>query len=265
MLAHGQPDENRLEAGSLRHAQADAPVSSAGTPDSGGAVTGRTWGLVLAAGIAAGVCSWLVTEVAVKSYLPPLLPAMKPIPTPEDARQFVRANVLIGTAAFGTMGGLLGIAFGLAGGGCRRSVRSAGMAGAVGLLAGSAAVAVVSWVVLPFVYTRMDPQSHELGAPLLYHELLWSVAGAVGGAAFGLGTGGRGLWVRTAFGGWVGAALAIVVYELVGALAFPSHQTQFPLAGSPETRAMASILVALGAGIGIVLAAKESKKEKGPA
>lgn len=261
MLAHGQPDEDRLSAGSIPHARADPSAPGTGALNPGGVVTPRTWGLVLAAGIAAGVCSWLVTEGVMKAYLLSLLPPMKPIPTVEDARQIIRAKVVIGTVVFGMMGGLLGIAFGLAGGGWRRSVGAAGMAGAVGLLAGSAVVAGVAWVVLPFVYTRLDPQSHDLGTPLLYHELLWSFAGAVGGGAFGLGAGGRSLWVRTAIGGWVGAALAIVVYELVGALAFPTHQTQFPLAGSPETRAMAWILVALGAAIGMILAAKESKSE----
>jgi len=226
-------------------------------------VTPRIWGLVLAAGIAAGVCSWLATEGVMRAYLLSLLPPMKPIPTAEDARQDVRARVLIGTVVFGMMGGLIGMAFGLAGGGWRRSVRAAGMAGAVGLLAGSVAVAGVAWVVLPFVYTRLDPQSHDLGTPLLYHEILWSIAGAVGGGAFGLGAGGRRLWVRTAFGGWVGAALAIVVYELVGALAFPTHQTQAPVADSPETRAMAWVLVALGAAVGMVMAAKEVGKGRG--
>ena len=143
-------------------------------------MTGRTWGLVLAAGIAAGVWSWLATEGVLKAYKPALWPPMKPMPTIDDARQFWLAQVASGTAAFGAMGGLLGLAFGLAGGASRRSVRAAGMAGTVGLLAGSAVVAGVAWAVLPIVYMRLDPQSHDLLIPLLYHEALWSIAGAAG-------------------------------------------------------------------------------------
>jgi hypothetical protein len=259
MVSQGQPDENRLDTGSVPHTRADQAIPEAGVPDRGDLMTSRTWGLVLAAGIAAGACSWLATEGVLKAYRPSLMPPMKPMPTMEDAREILVARIASGTAAFGAMGGLLGLAFGLAGGAARRSVRAAGEAGAVGLFAGSAVLAGVAWAALPVVYTRLDPQSHDLVIPLLYHEVLWSVAGALGGLVFGIGADGRGLWMKTAIGGWLGAALATVVYELVGALAFPTHQAQYPLPGSPATRALVHVLVALGAAIGMVLAAGDPK------
>jgi hypothetical protein len=119
----------------------------------------------------------------------------------------------------------------------------------------------VASVGLSIVYTRVDPQSHDLVIPLLYHLAFWSMAGAVGGLAFGLGAAVHGGWIQTAIGGWVGAALAIVVYELGGALVFPTHQTQLPLSTSPETRGMAQVLVALGAAVGTVLAATGAERK----
>jgi hypothetical protein len=199
----------------------------------------------------------MATEQVLKAYRPSLMPPMKPMPTTEDARQIMLARIASGTAAAGAMGGLLGLMFGLAGGASRRSIEAAGVAGAVGLLAGSAVSAAVARTVLPIVYSRVDPQSHDLTIPLLYHEVLWSLAGAVGGLAFGLGVSRRGLWKRTVVGGWVGAVLAIVGFELVGALVFPTHQTQLPLSTSLETRGLANILVGLGAAIGIIWAASD--------
>jgi hypothetical protein len=261
MVSPSQSDENPLETGSVPHAQADHAGPEPGVSTPGSVVTGWTWGLVLAAGIAAGVGSWRAAEFVLDIYEPALRPAQKPMPTMDDAIQSWMAQVASGTAAFGAMGGIIGLAFGLAGGAVRRSGRAAGKAGAVGLLAGSAVAAGVAWAVLlvVYIYRRVDPQSHDLLIPLLYHEALWSLAGAVGGLAFGLGVGGRGLWVKTAFGGWIGAAFATAVYEMVGALAFPTHQAQYPLPGSPTTRALAPVLVALGAAIGMVLAAGEAK------
>jgi hypothetical protein len=254
MAAQDQPDENQVDARSVTHDRAGGPVPETGAPHRRGVPTGRTWGILLVAGIAAGVCSSLATEGVLRAYRGSLMPPRTPMPTMEDARQLMLARVASGTTAFAAMGGLMGLLFGLAGGAARRSVPAAVKAGAVGLLAGSAVVAGVAWVTLPLVYTQLDPQSHDLVWPLLYHEVLWSVAGALGGLVFGLGADGRGLWKHTAIGGWVGAALAIVVYELLGALVLPTHQAQYPLPGSQATRTLADVLVALGAAIGAAVA-----------
>ncbi len=243
MTAHDQSGEDRTADGR-------AP---------GGVATRRTWGLVLAAGVIAGVGSWLAGEGVLRSYQPSLMPGIKPIPTMEDARLILAARVASGTAAFAAMGGLLGLSLGLAGGGSRRSAGSAASAGGVGLLLGAAGVAGVARLILPVIYSRLDPLSGDLVYPLLGHEAIWSVAGAAGGLAFGLGAGGRARWWKTAFGGFIGAALATVVYEFAGALGFPTHRTHLPMAGSPETRAMAQILVAIGAAIGSVMATADPK------
>jgi hypothetical protein len=261
MESHGQQDQARLDSRPGSQGEANASTSAQGRPDSSGFPTARTWVLLLGAGIAAGVCSALATEGVLRAFRPSLMPRMKAMPTTQDARLLTAARVSSGALAFAAMGGLLGIALGLAGGAARRSPAAGGAAGAVGLLAGSAIAGAVAWTVLSLVYGRVDPQSQDLVIPLLYHEALWSLAGAVCGLAFGLGAGGRTRWIRTAIGGWVGAAVATVIYEMVGALVFPTHRTQLPLAGSAETRALAAILVGLGAAIGIALAAGEPEEK----
>ena len=65
--------------------------------------------------------------------------------------------------------------------------------------------------------------------PLLTLGSICSSVGAAGGLAFGIGLGGRDRWMKSLLGGLVGAALATVVYELVGAIAFPTDKTELPI------------------------------------
>jgi hypothetical protein len=260
MVAPDRPDENRLDAGPIAHDRPDGPALAPSPPDVRAAMTGRTWGIVLVAGLAAGVASSLATQGVLRAYAASLMPPRTPMPTMDDARKLTLARIASGTTAFAVMGGLLGLAFGLAGGAARRSPGAAVTIGAVGLVLGSIVAGGVALLTLPLVFTRLDPQSQDLVGPLLYHEALYSVAGALGGLVFGLGAGGRGLWMRTAIGGWVGAALAIAVYEMALALALPTHQAQYPLPGSSATRTLAHVLVALGAAIGMAAAVAEPRR-----
>ena len=58
--------------------------------------------------------------------------------------------------------------------------------------------------------------------PLLTQGAIWAGIGAVSGLVFAVGLGGRSRWITTLVGGLLGAAAAAIVYEIVGALAFPS-------------------------------------------
>jgi hypothetical protein len=251
-------------SGGLTSPAGEPAVAASVRPASGIEVTRRVWLLALAAGIAAGSLGWLSVEGALRAYRSSLMPAMKPFPTPEDTMKTLRAQVDSGTVAFGAMGALFGLAFGLAGGAARGSARAALDSALPGLVLGGLAVAGTAWLILPVVIVRMDPQSSDLTIPLLCHVAVWSVAGAAGGFAFGLGVGGRALGLRTALGGFLGAALASAVYELVGALGFPAHRTHLPVSSSPETRALAQILVGLGTAIGVVLATREPNPKRRP-
>ena len=88
MTTPERPDENRPND---RPAPAHDPEFALPAP--GGVVTRRTWGLAMAAAIVAGVGSWLAGEGVQATYRSSLMPAMKPIPTDEDARQITMARV----------------------------------------------------------------------------------------------------------------------------------------------------------------------------
>ncbi len=154
-----------------------------------------------------------------------------------------RARIESGTLAFGVTGGLVGLMLGVAGGLSRKSNKSTILAGAIGLLLGGLIEGGAARLGLWLIYHRFDPQTEDILQAMLGHLGLWGAVGLTGGLAFGLGLGGRGRWWRAAIGGLVGASLATVVYDFLGALVFATHGTHQPLADTPETRALAQILI----------------------
>jgi hypothetical protein len=107
---------------------------------------------------------------------------------------------------------------------------------------------------LPHFFKTHDPQSQDLLLPLWTLGSISSAVGAAGGLAFGLGLGGRDRWRKTTAGGLIGAALATVVYEFAGAVAFPAARTELPISHESATRAMYHVLVAVLAAAGSTLA-----------
>ena len=85
---------------------------------------------------------------------------------------------------------------------------------------------LTSLLVLPYFFRNQDPHSQDLMLPLLTLGSICSAVGAAGGLAFGVGLGGRDRWMKSLLGGLLGAGLGTVVYEVVGALAFPADKTE---------------------------------------
>jgi hypothetical protein len=230
---------------------------------------GRLLALATAAGLIAGMTSVLAGEVILNSYQSELNPTPKVRPNEEDMRHWREARIYSATMTFATMGGLLGISMGLAGGLASRSVIAGLAAGISGLLLGAAAAASISHVLVSNFFKSRIPESTDLVLPLLTHGAIWSAVGVIGGLAFGLGAGGKGRWKATVLGGLVGAAAATIVYEIVGAVAFASSKTDLPLAGSSTTRGMAQLLVtiltAAGAGVAYLEAMKRESQSREPA
>jgi hypothetical protein len=224
-------------------------------------VTGRTWALVIIAGIVAGVGSWLATEAILKGYEATFVKGPNAFPTPEEDAQHRKISIVGGTVALGATGGLLGLVLGLAGGVSRPSIRAALSAGLLGLLVGAVGEGGVARMVLWFSYTKMDLASDDLLPPMLCHLVTWSFAGALGGLAFGIGIGGRLRWLRTMLGGAFAAAIAIIAYDIIGAVLFSTHGTHQPHANYPETRALAQGLVSIATAIGSVVAARDPKRK----
>ena len=218
--------------------------------------------LAIAAALIAGGASLFAGEAILKSYQSDLVPALKVTPIAEDMRRWRDARLYSATLIFTTMGGLLGMTMGLAGGLARCSVFASARAAILGLLLGTAAVGCLALVLVSIFFKRYDPQEGDLVLPLLTHGAIWSAVGAIGGLAFGLGLGGQGRWKATLLGGLVGAAAATIVYEIVGALAFPSSKTDMPVSSSITTRGLAQLLVAILSAGGAVLALNQSPKKK---
>jgi hypothetical protein len=223
---------------------------------------GRLFVCAIAAGLLAGLASVLIGERILDRYKGDLLPPIEINPSAGNVQRWKNARVYSATFTFATLGGLLGLALGLAGGLAKRSTFAGVRAAIPGLVVGSAGVGLTSFLLVSVFFKMHDPQSGDLMVPLFTHGAIWCVAGTVGGLAFGLGLGGWARCMATSVGGLAGAVVATIVYELVGALAFASSKTDLPLSTSATTRAMALLLVAALSSIGAALAARNTAKPR---
>jgi hypothetical protein len=226
----------------------------------------RLVGMALAAGLLAGVASWLVSEAILEAYREILSPQVRREADAELVRQFARARLTSALGTFTALGAIVGISLGLAGGLARGSASAGAKAALLGCVLGSLAGISTSFLVLPHFFRTHDPQSQDLVQPLLTVGAICSSVGAAGGLAFGIGLGRRDQWLKSLVGGLVGAALATVVYEVVGAIAFPADRTELPISESAATRAMFHVLVAalasVGSARGLGLSSKSDRSAK---
>ena len=159
--------------------------------------------------------------------------------------------------AYGLQGGILALALGLAGGAVRRSASGAALGGLTGLVIGAAVGAGASLGIFPIFFRNLDPISGDILLPLITHAVFWATLGAAAGLAYGVGHGGGLRFVlRAVSGGILGAALAVLVYEFLGALAFPQAKTDQPFASEPAARLLAQALTGLAITLGISLGAR---------
>ncbi len=216
----------------------------------------RVWALALTAGVIAGFASWLIGETIHGRFAPPdgrtgvrLSPTqIKSLRTARNAAEAFEATI-----AFGALGAVLGLALGLAGGCARRSAQGALIAAIAGTIFGGAAGAIVPRVILPIYYWLHNPDRDDLMLAVLTHGGNWCVIGAAAGAAFGIGLGGRGRTLRALLGGLLGATAGALVYEIVGALAFPLDGTSEPVSATWVTRLFARLAVAILASAGAAI------------
>ena len=225
------------------------------------------WALALTAGLIAGFASWLIGESLHGRFAPPDARTGRRL-SPEQIQS--RATAIHASqgaeaaVAFGSLGAVSGLALGLAGGYARRSARAALIAAIAGSILGGAAGAIVPRVLLPIYYRMHDPDRDDLILAVLIQGGNWSVIGAAAGAAFGIGLCDRGCALRALLGGFLGATAGVLVYELVGAIAFPLDETSKPLSATWGTRLFARLAVTMctsaGAAIGALAPAKGASK-----
>jgi len=227
----------------------------------GSASRGLIWFLALSAGLVAGIVSWLAGETRVLQVDPELVtvqgmggPSQEASPTTVQAAER-QTSALV----FGVFGAAMGLALGLAGGFAGRSSRRAGIAAGFGLIAGGIVGAVAPFAVLPMFHRAGGPGPDDMIPPMLMHSGVWVGVGAVAGLAFGIGLGGRRRIIAPLIGGAVGAVIGAIVFEFVGAIAFPLDSTARPISTTWESRLVARLLVAGFAALGIALAAADRR------
>jgi hypothetical protein len=206
------------------------------------------------AGLIAGLVSLGVGEGVVNYYGSLLLPAIKKNPTPEEVRVWKESRFYSAVITYAAMGAILGLTMGSAGGLVRGSLPRTANAAIQGLMLGIIVAASLSSAVVAVFYKFYDPQSGDLLLPLICHGAIWSAVGACAGFAFGHGLGARGQRKLALFGGFLGGLAAAVIYEIVGAVAFPSSKCDLPISTSIASRSMAHLLVALLTAVGALMA-----------
>ncbi len=217
--------------------------------------------LALMAGLIAGFVSWLIGEAIHSRYGPPKLVVIAASTggfldsaeiqkrgTAKRAGQMLEANL-----TFGSLGAILGLALGLAGGSARGSVRGALRAAIVGSILGGSVGAAVSQMILPIYYRFFNPDTNDLILGIMVQLVISSAIGAVAGGAFGIGFGDRSHAVRAALGGLGGAIAGALVYQMVGAIAFPLDETSNPISATGSTRLFARLAVTTLASAGIAM------------
>jgi hypothetical protein len=102
-------------------------------------------------------------------------------------------------------------------------------------------------------------ESADLTRSFLIHLGIWSAIGAAAGTAFGLGLGMRDRFGQALVGGMTGAAIASLLYDLVGAF-LPLAHTERPLAEFAGTRLAAGLILSLCVAVGTVVVASQNPK-----
>jgi hypothetical protein len=240
---------------------ADPPSPPA--PTTGTARPGRLRAWALSAGMVAGLASWLGGE-SIRGLFEVTPLTAGGLSEPEELvaknrLSRVAAQSRGGASAFGMLGATLGLALGLAGGMSRRDPRAALMAGAMGLVLAGAAGAGVAMGLVRLYFQNQDPQSNSLLLPLLVHCGIWSTIGLAAGVAFGIGVGGRGRALRSGLCGLQGAIVAAVLFEVVGALSFPTAKTHYPVSEEAASRLLALLAVSLFIAAGAVVGAQDPR------
>lgn len=247
-----------------------SPVS--GEPDQGKAVTtpaavtrGRVWASALALGLLSGLAAWGAGEATV-DWFPPerreIMGAMglKTTDTTVETRNASEAKTAL--VAVGLLGAALGLGLGLAGGCARRSAKAALAAGVLGLaLAAAAGVGVTLALLRPY-FTAHTHTEDEILPSLFVQGAIWLAVGAAAGGAFGLGAGGGQRMLRALVGGAVGAAIGAVLYEMVGAVAFPLSTTTRLVSLTWESRLFANLSACLAASLGLALAVDPGRQKQ---
>ncbi len=244
-------------------AGADGEDRSAGSTEALG--DRSPWRLLLLAslgGVLAGAISWGIGEsrlLEVRLKHEHFMAMGRPIDgTPVASR--LAGEQVTSARLHAVFGGLFGFFMGLASGIARRSVGAALTASLLGAGLGAALGGGAAYLALPVYARYRHTTGGDLVGSLLLHCGLWVGIGAVGGLALGLGLGGGPRMLKAAGAGILGALCGVLVFEFLGALAFPLEETGLPTSATARTRLLARLLVALPSAVAASLAATRTPR-----
>lgn len=213
----------------------------------------RLWLWAGIAAVAAGLVAWLVGESPVMRVAPRQVgqTIFGQAFAAQTADTIRAADVATAARMYGAFGGLLGLALGVVGGLASRSSRFTGMAMLTGTVLGTVAGSASSLIAVPLYHRFHESIPSDLIASMLVHGAVWGPIGASSALAFaiGLGRGCRAVCVVIAYG-LLSALLATALYEVAGAVIFPTDETGEPISQSSTSRLFARLLVAICIGIG---------------
>ena len=214
----------------------------------------RLW--LALAGLVAGLVAFGIGETIYE-----LIPAKKvEIPTmgqivigPNEETSNVAAT-RNAALTFGVLGVCLGGLLGIAGGLARRSVSAAVAAGLLGSILGLALAAGAGFALLPYFLKALpNHPDYDLILSMIMHGSIWGLTGAAAGLAFAVGLGDRRLFVRALAAGFMGAVLGAIVFDLIGGLLFPLASTGQPISTTWPTRLMARLMVTVATAAVVVV------------
>jgi hypothetical protein len=221
-----------------------------GTSKPGAKPVRRVWMLCAVAAVLAGLVSWQGSEWAWKGIRAAQTPKIVPFPTAEDRARVIRGLVARTAVSFIQQGTVLAAMLGIAGCLARRALRAAIPTALSGAVLGAVAAAAAAYLLLPIYFLHVSPQGESLALPLMTHGGIWAAIGAASGLALAIGLGDRGRWPRAFLGGLLGGVAGAVIYDLVGAIAFPLDKTSQPVSATIATRLFAQITAALCVAVG---------------
>jgi hypothetical protein len=219
----------------------------------------RLWAWAAAAAPLTMLGAWLGGESLIEAYSPPNPRAVLGADARQLAGERASAESRNSAVAFGLLGGLLGTTMGLAGGLARRRPLGGARASAIGLVTGSA-LAVAA------VFRRsFDPAAPSLVLPLLAHGIIFATIGAGGGLALGFGLGEGVRRPRAMLGGFLGAGVGVLAFELLIAGAFPLLVVDQPMLPTRGSRLLCDVCLVASAALGSTFAvSRPSRTRRAP-
>jgi hypothetical protein len=205
----------------------------------------HAWAIALAAGVAAGLVSWLAGEGVHGIFRPQVFPVKVVFITyiQPTIASLNAADLKNATLVFTILGAVTGLAMGIAGGLVGRSLSRGLVVGLGGLAAGGLVGGLASLGLLPLSFRRVVPNPNDLLSPILIHAGIWMAIGAVGGLAFAVGMRCARRSVDAVVCACLGAFLATLVYHGLGEALFPDAGSTELVATSTFVRFLAVFLV----------------------